>query len=136
MCLPQASGNQFPRGCFLSLLSLSKPTTMAAAALNGLKMAATSQAYLESMPVNDTRKLLSDLCRHFYGLGWVSGTGGSITIKVHDESIPKPQQLIVMSPSGTVLFSILFGFWVFFAGAQFIVLIHVFYFIYLFFIYL
>ncbi|RVW79305.1 putative bifunctional methylthioribulose-1-phosphate dehydratase/enolase-phosphatase E1 1 [Vitis vinifera] len=111
MCLPQASGNQFPRGCFLSLLSLSKPTTMAAAALNGLKMAATSQAYLESMPVNDTRKLLSDLCRHFYGLGWVSGTGGSITIKVHDESIPKPQQLIVMSPSGTVLFSILFGFW-------------------------
>ncbi|KAL6314727.1 hypothetical protein AAG906_027074 [Vitis piasezkii] len=100
MCLPQASGNQFPRGCFLSLLSLSKPTTMAVAALNGLKMAATSQAYLESMPVNDTRKLLSDLCRHFYGLGWVSGTGGSITIKVHDESIPKPQQLIVMSPSG------------------------------------
>ncbi|KAJ9671611.1 hypothetical protein PVL29_025359 [Vitis rotundifolia] len=73
---------------------------MAAVALNGLKMAATSQAYLESTPVNDTRKLLSDLCRHFYGLGWVSGTGGSITIKVHDESIPKPQQLIVMSPSG------------------------------------
>lgn len=73
---------------------------MAAVALNGLKMAATSPAYMESKPVNDTRQLLSDLCRHFYGLGWVSGTGGSITIKVHDESIPKPQQLIVMSPSG------------------------------------
>lgn len=100
----------------------SRPTTMAAAALNGFKMAATSQAYLESKPVNDTRQLLADLCRQFYGLGWVSGTGGSITIKVHDDSIPKPQQLIVMSPSGIVLVSIVFGFWVFFF-TKFILLI-------------
>ncbi|XP_062090451.1 probable bifunctional methylthioribulose-1-phosphate dehydratase/enolase-phosphatase E1 1 isoform X1 [Humulus lupulus] len=71
-----------------------------AAALNGVKLGTTSQAYMESKAVNDTRALLSDLCRHFYTLGWVSGTGGSITIKVHDDSIPKPQQLIVMSPSG------------------------------------
>ncbi|OAY54879.1 probable bifunctional methylthioribulose-1-phosphate dehydratase/enolase-phosphatase E1 isoform X2 [Manihot esculenta] len=60
----------------------------------------TSQAYLESMAVKDTRVLIADLCRQFYNLGWVSGTGGSITIKVHDDSIPKPQQLILMSPSG------------------------------------
>ncbi|OWM88650.1 probable bifunctional methylthioribulose-1-phosphate dehydratase/enolase-phosphatase E1 [Punica granatum] len=75
----------------------------AAAAFNGLKAAAAgtaSHAYLESKPVMDTRILISDLCRQFYTLGWVSGTGGSITIKVHDDSVPKPDQLIVMSPSG------------------------------------
>ncbi|KAF3442031.1 hypothetical protein FNV43_RR15947 [Rhamnella rubrinervis] len=71
-----------------------------AVALNGVKLGTTSQAYLESKAVNDTRVLISDLCRQFYNLGWVSGTGGSITIKVHDDSIPKPQQLILMSPSG------------------------------------
>lgn len=78
----------------------------ATAALNGMKVAAAvpaSKAYLESRPVMDTRILISELCRQFYTLGWVSGTGGSITIKVHDESIPKPDQLIVMSPSGTLL---------------------------------
>ncbi|KAM5586059.1 putative bifunctional methylthioribulose-1-phosphate dehydratase/enolase-phosphatase E1 1 [Rosa sericea] len=73
---------------------------MAAVALNGVKLGTTSQAYLESQPVNDTKVLISDLCRQFYNLGWVSGTGGSITIKVHDESVPKPQQLVIMSPSG------------------------------------
>ncbi|GAA0150275.1 dehydratase [Lithospermum erythrorhizon] len=59
-----------------------------------------SQAYIEGGKVKETKGLISELCRHFYNQGWVSGTGGSITIKVHDESIPKPQQLIVMSPSG------------------------------------
>ncbi|KAK6132692.1 hypothetical protein DH2020_033575 [Rehmannia glutinosa] len=63
-------------------------------------MATTSQAYLEGIRVKETKALISDLCRQFYHLGWVSGTGGSITIKVHDDSIPKSQQLIVMSPSG------------------------------------
>ncbi len=71
-----------------------------AVAVNGVKVGSTSQAYLESKAVKDTKSLISDLCRQFYNLGWVSGTGGSITIKVHDDSIPKPQQLIVMSPSG------------------------------------
>ncbi|KAH0896832.1 hypothetical protein HID58_046400 [Brassica napus] len=58
------------------------------------------QAYLESKEVKETSSLVTELCRHFYTQGWVSGTGGSITIKVHDASIPKPDQLIVMSPSG------------------------------------
>ncbi|KAL5564411.1 hypothetical protein UlMin_027575 [Ulmus minor] len=66
----------------------------------GAKLAPTSQAYLESKAVNDTKSLISDLCRQFYNLGWVSGTGGSITIKVHDDCIPKPQQIVIMSPSG------------------------------------
>jgi methylthioribulose 1-phosphate dehydratase/enolase-phosphatase E1 len=59
-----------------------------------------SQAYLETKAVKDTRVLIADLCKQFYSLGWVSGTGGSITIKAHDDSIPKRQQLILMSPSG------------------------------------
>ncbi|CAN8252789.1 unnamed protein product [Cochlearia groenlandica] len=58
------------------------------------------QAYLESKEMKETSSLVTELCRHFYTQGWVSGTGGSITIKVHDDSIPKPNQLIVMSPSG------------------------------------
>lgn len=73
-------------------------------AVNGVAKMATSsasQAYLEGGRVKETKVLIAELCRQFYHLGWVSGTGGSITIKVHDDSIPKPQQLIVMSPSGT-----------------------------------
>uniref|UniRef100_A0A803N242 Probable bifunctional methylthioribulose-1-phosphate dehydratase/enolase-phosphatase E1 n=1 Tax=Chenopodium quinoa TaxID=63459 RepID=A0A803N242_CHEQI len=72
------------------------------AAGNGLKMAnsTTTQAYLESKPVQEAKALLTELCRQFYHLGWVGGTGGSITLKVHDDSIPKPQQIIIMSPSG------------------------------------
>ncbi|GMP67308.1 hypothetical protein CsSME_00027347 [Camellia sinensis var. sinensis] len=68
---------------------------------NGVAMGESiGQAYLESDAVEETRALVSELCRHFYTLGWVSGTRGSITIKVHDDSIPKSRQLIVMSPSG------------------------------------
>jgi len=69
-------------------------------AVNGEIMATTTQAYLESKPVQEAKALITELCRQFYQLGWVSGTGGSITIKVHDDSIAKPQQLIIMSPSG------------------------------------
>ncbi|XP_038989281.1 probable bifunctional methylthioribulose-1-phosphate dehydratase/enolase-phosphatase E1 1 [Phoenix dactylifera] len=60
----------------------------------------SSQAYLEGKAVRETRELVAELCRHFYSFGWVTGTGGSITIKVHDDAVPKPEQLIVMSPSG------------------------------------
>ncbi|KAG7537828.1 Class II aldolase/adducin N-terminal domain superfamily [Arabidopsis suecica] len=68
---------------------------VAAAAMIGFP-----QAYLEGKEVKETSSLVTELCRHFYTQGWVSGTGGSITMKVHDASIPKPEQLIVMSPSG------------------------------------
>ncbi|CAA6671498.1 unnamed protein product [Spirodela intermedia] len=71
-----------------------------ATAVNGGVPLLSSQAYLESTAVKETRGLVSELCRQFYTLGWVSGTGGSITIKVHEDSIVKRQQLIVMSPSG------------------------------------
>lgn len=59
-----------------------------------------SQGYLDSKHVKDARILVSELCRHFYALGWVLGTGGSISIKVHDDSFSSSRQLIVMSPSG------------------------------------
>ncbi|KAI3702840.1 hypothetical protein L6452_28593 [Arctium lappa] len=70
------------------------------AAANGMKVATTSQAYLEGSHVKQTKSLIAELCRQFYNLGWVSGTGGSITVKVHDDSVHKSDQLIVMSPSG------------------------------------
>lgn len=74
---------------------------MAAAAMIGFP-----QAYLECKEVKETSSLVTELCRHFYTQGWVSGTGGSITMKVHDASIPKPEQLIIMSPSGSLSLSL------------------------------
>lgn len=38
------------------------------------------------------RELLCELCRQFYGLGWVSGTGGGISLR--------EEGLIYMAPSG------------------------------------
>ncbi|GLT35195.1 hypothetical protein SLA2020_096660 [Shorea laevis] len=64
------------------------------------KSARVSLVCLESNGVDDTKALVAELCRYFYKLGWVLGTGGSITVKVHDESVPRSHPLIVMSPSG------------------------------------
>ncbi|KAJ0988856.1 hypothetical protein J5N97_007212 [Dioscorea zingiberensis] len=74
-------------------------STASAGGGNGFP-AVSSQAYLEGKAVSETRSLVAELCRQFYTLGWVSGTGGSITVKVHEDSVPRPHQLIVMSPSG------------------------------------
>ncbi len=40
----------------------------------------------------DPRALVVELCRHFYTLGWVSGTGGGISLRAGDR--------IYMAPSG------------------------------------
>uniref|UniRef100_A0A804NLJ5 Probable methylthioribulose-1-phosphate dehydratase n=1 Tax=Zea mays TaxID=4577 RepID=A0A804NLJ5_MAIZE len=48
----------------------------------------------------EARELVAELCRHFYAQGWVTGTGGSITVKVNDPTVPLADRLIVMSPSG------------------------------------
>ncbi|XP_052136566.1 probable bifunctional methylthioribulose-1-phosphate dehydratase/enolase-phosphatase E1 [Oryza glaberrima] len=67
----------------------------------GEEAAATeSEAYLEGEAVREARELVAELCRHFYGQGWVTGTGGSITVKANDPALPLADQLIVMSPSG------------------------------------
>ncbi|CAO2144130.1 unnamed protein product [Urochloa humidicola] len=62
--------------------------------------AAVSEAYLEGPAVQEARELVAELCRHFYAPGWVTGTGGSITVKVNDPDVPPADRLIVMSPSG------------------------------------
>ncbi|KAK1667472.1 hypothetical protein QYE76_055631 [Lolium multiflorum] len=67
----------------------------AAAAAEGM----ASEAYLARNAVREARELVAELCRHFYLQGWVTGTGGSITVKANDPAVPLAQQLIVMSPS-------------------------------------
>ncbi|CAM0150165.1 unnamed protein product [Urochloa decumbens] len=62
--------------------------------------ATASEAYLQGEPVREARELVAELCRHFYAQGWVTGTGGSITVKVNDPAVPLADRLIVMSPSG------------------------------------
>jgi methylthioribulose-1-phosphate dehydratase len=42
--------------------------------------------------VAETAELVCELCRQFYALGWVSGTGGGVSIRCDDG--------IVMAPSG------------------------------------
>ncbi|KAL5205056.1 hypothetical protein ABZP36_009927 [Zizania latifolia] len=66
----------------------------------GTAAAAASEAYLESDAVREARELVAELCRHFYAQGWVTGTGGSITVKANDPALPLAERLIVMSPSG------------------------------------
>jgi methylthioribulose-1-phosphate dehydratase len=41
---------------------------------------------------SEVRQLISDLCRHFYDLGWATGTGGGLSIRSGDR--------IYMAPSG------------------------------------
>ena len=62
--------------------------------------ATASEAYLSGEPVREARELVAELCRHFYAQGWVTGTGGSITVKVNDPAVLLADRLIVMSPSG------------------------------------
>lgn len=54
----------------------------------------------ESTAVSEARVLVADLCRQFYTLGWVSGTGGSISIKAQENEKPMADRTIVMAPSG------------------------------------
>jgi methylthioribulose-1-phosphate dehydratase len=62
---------------------------------------------------DDPRSLIVDLCRHFYTLGWVSGTGGGVSLRdegriyvapsgVQKERIAE-EDLYVLDESGTVM---------------------------------
>lgn len=55
---------------------------------------------LGSSLVGETKDLAAELCKHFYNQGWVSGTGGSITLKVLEPDVDVQERLIVMAPSG------------------------------------
>ena len=67
----------------------------------------------ENYPVDHPRRLIPELCRHFYKQGWFSGTGGGISIKRGDEiyiapsGVQKerliPSDLFVLSPEGVTL---------------------------------
>ncbi|XP_010656980.1 probable bifunctional methylthioribulose-1-phosphate dehydratase/enolase-phosphatase E1 2 isoform X2 [Vitis vinifera] len=85
-----------------SAATMGVPSEGAVGNVNGNEVGTTASfaGYMETRGVREARVLASELCRHMYTLGWFSGTGGSITIKVHDDSIPKPRQLVVISPSG------------------------------------
>lgn len=61
----------------------------------------------------EVRNLVCELCRNFYTFGWVTGTGGSISIRlgeniymtpsgVQKERI-KPEQLFVVNKAGAVI---------------------------------
>jgi methylthioribulose 1-phosphate dehydratase / enolase-phosphatase E1 len=73
---------------------------MASGCCGGAATGTASEAYLAGDAVQEARELVAELCRHFYGMGWVTGTGGSITVKVNDPAMPLADRLIVMSPSG------------------------------------
>lgn len=46
-----------------------------------------------SLPLGEAKSLVAELCRLFYDQGWVSGTGGGISIRASTDEI-------VMAPSG------------------------------------
>ncbi|XP_037810739.1 probable methylthioribulose-1-phosphate dehydratase [Lucilia sericata] len=46
----------------------------------------------DNLPLEHPRKLIPALCQQFYHLGWVTGTGGGISIKLNNE--------IYIAPSG------------------------------------
>lgn len=55
----------------------------------------------EEPSIKEARELVAALCKQFYTLGWVSGTGGSISVKVNDPAgRPNGDRIIVMAPSG------------------------------------
>ncbi|KAJ7550182.1 hypothetical protein O6H91_07G087100 [Diphasiastrum complanatum] len=54
----------------------------------------------EEAALTETKELAAELCKQFYTLGWMSGTGGSITIKVNNPNVPLTERHIVMAPSG------------------------------------
>jgi methylthioribulose-1-phosphate dehydratase len=61
----------------------------------------------------DTRELICDLARSFYGLGWASGTGGGICIRDGDHVViapsgvqkerMRPEQMFTLALDGSIL---------------------------------
>lgn len=62
---------------------------------------------------DDPRALIVDLCQHFYGLGWVSGTGGGVSVRdgAHVYMAPSgvqkerlaPEDIFVLNLDGEVI---------------------------------
>lgn len=65
--------------------------------------AAVAEERIGSAEVGEAKELAAELCKHFYNQGWVSGTGGSITLKVLEPEVDVQERLIVMAPSGEII---------------------------------
>lgn len=57
-----------------------------------MTMASGRSSIYQDLSEEHPRKLIPELCKQFYNLGWVTGTGGGISIKLDDE--------IYIAPSG------------------------------------
>ncbi len=68
---------------------------------------------ITSTPVEDPREIVCALCRQFYGQGWVSGTGGGISVRegarifvapsgVQKERL-RPEDLFVLDEAGQLV---------------------------------
>lgn len=57
-----------------------------------MSMATLSRVPTPELSDQQARELICELCRHFYSLGWASGTGGGVSVKSNDR--------IFMAPSG------------------------------------
>ncbi|XP_055549974.1 probable methylthioribulose-1-phosphate dehydratase [Wyeomyia smithii] len=55
-------------------------------------MASFGSSIYQDLPEEHPRKLIPELCKQFYNLGWVTGTGGGISMKLDDD--------IYIAPSG------------------------------------
>jgi methylthioribulose 1-phosphate dehydratase/enolase-phosphatase E1 len=61
----------------------------------------------------EIRELVCELCRQFYQLGWVTGTGGSISIRMDDKIFMtpsgvqkeriKPEEIFIVDKTGAVV---------------------------------
>lgn len=64
-------------------------------------------------PIQEGKELVCELCRNFYSLGWVSGTGGGISVKVGDRLVVapsgvqkermRPEDMFVLDSAGNVV---------------------------------
>ena len=76
----------------------------------------------------DPKTLICQLCSNFYDLGWVTGSGGGMSIKIGDK--------VFVAPSGSILFySSLFYSSLFFSILFYSVQFKLFYSYYFYFIY-
>ncbi|XP_054817139.1 probable bifunctional methylthioribulose-1-phosphate dehydratase/enolase-phosphatase E1 [Prosopis cineraria] len=74
--------------------TLSPPQSVAEGGVPLTSSPSKFSLFLKNKQVTDTMALVADLCRQFYTMGWVSGTGGAMSVNLRHLG------LIVITPSG------------------------------------